>query len=279
MSSVQQQLAELAGWPDAVIDLPRGALLISALIQPGLDTGLHRRRLESLCIAAETCVDASAPIVARIAGLNRFLFDREGFHGNRDDYHDPRNSLLDQVLERRTGIPITLSVVYQELANRLGLHARGVGFPGHFLVSVGEGRERILVDPFDEGRVLVESDLDGLLDQVYGEGVLRVGANPRLLRAATRRETLVRMLANLKGIYARNKDLEHVLTVSDALLRLQPDSEDALRERGLIYRELGHLPAALADLSRYVEVASDAQEIARIAPLLAELRSASMRVH
>ncbi len=279
MRSPQRQLTELAGLPDAAIDLPRGALLISALLQPGLDPELHLRRLESLCIAAVASVARDAPLPERIRALNRFLFVEEGFSGNQEDFYDPRNSFLDQVLERRVGIPITLSLLYVEVARQVGIPAFGVGFPGHYLVRVGEGGATLVLDPFARGLSLGEEDLDQRLADLYGEGALTIRANPALLRAATRRETLVRMLANLKAIYAREGDLQQALIAVNAILTLTPDSADDVRDRGLIYRELGYAPAALEDLRRYGALSDNAEEIAALAPILSELETGSVRVH
>jgi regulator of sirC expression with transglutaminase-like and TPR domain len=279
MPSLQRQFIELAGLPDAAIDLPRGALLISALLQPGLDPELYLRRLESLSIAAVASVPRDAPLPARILALNRFLFDEEGFSGNLDDYYDPRNSFLDQVLERRTGIPITLSLLFVEVARQVGIPAFGVGFPGHFLVRVGKGGSTLVLDPFARGRSLGEEELDRRLADVYGEGALTIRTNPAVLRAATRREILVRMLANLKAIYTRQGDLQRALVTVDAILTLTPDSADDLRDRGLMYRELGYLPAALADLRRFGALSDDGESIAALGPILAELEAGSVRVH
>lgn len=279
MQDPRNPLAALAELPDGAIDLPRAALLISALLKPGLDTDLYLRRLESLSIAAAASVVRAAPLGERIQSLNRFLYDQEGFTGNLDDFYDPRNSFLDQVLERRTGIPITLALVYVEVARAVGIPAFGVGFPGHFLVRVGAGDSTLVLDPFDHGRSLGESDLDQRLADVYGEGALTLRANPAVLRAATRREILVRMLANLKGIYAKNGEVEQALIAVDAVLALAPDSAQDLRDRGLLYRELGHAPAALADLRRFTQVSDNGEEIAAIEAIIDELESGSVRLH
>ncbi len=279
MRNAQTQLAELALLPDAAIDLPRGALLISGLLQPDLDPELHLRRLESLSIAAVSSVPRDAFLTDRITALNRFVYDQEGFTGNLDDYYDPRNSFLDQVLERRTGISITLALVYVELARQVGIPAFGVGFPGHFLVRVGEGGTTLVLDPFAHGVSLGEEELDQRLVDVYGEGAPTVRTNPAVLRAATRRETLVRMLANLKTIYARGGNLEQALIAVNGILTLTPDSADDLRDRGLLYRELGYAPAAAADLRRYTQVSDNGEEIAAIEPIIAELEAGSVRLH
>jgi regulator of sirC expression with transglutaminase-like and TPR domain len=278
-NKAQTHLAELARLPDAAIDLPRGALLISGLLQPELDPDLHLRRLESLAIAAVSSVTRDAPLTHRIAALNRFIYDQEGFTGNLADYYDPRNSFLDQVLERRTGIPITLALIYVELARQVGIPAFGVGFPGHFLVRVGQGGSTLVLDPFDHGTSLGEEDLDQRLADVYGEGAITVRANPAVLRAATRRETLVRMLANLKAIYSQAGDLEQALIAVNGILTLTPDSAADLRDRGMLYRELGYAPAAAADLRRYTEVSDDGEGIAAVQPIIAELEAGSVRLH
>lgn len=279
MADAQQAFRDLARLPDAAIDLPRGALLISAMLQPELDPELHLRRLESLTIAAVSSVDRAAPLTDRITALNRFLYLEEGFSGNLDDYYDPKNSFLDQVLERRTGIPISLAVIYIEVARQVGIPAFGVGFPGHYLVRVGEGDHTLVLDPFAHGASLGEDELDQRLAEVYGEGALTIRANPALLRAATRRETLVRMLANLKAIYVRNGDMERALIAVDGILTLTPDSADDLRDRGLIYREMGYTPAAAADLRRFVQVSDSGEDIAAMQPILDELESGSLRLH
>jgi regulator of sirC expression with transglutaminase-like and TPR domain len=279
MASAQEQLAELGRLPDSAIDLPRGALLASALLQPDLDPELHLRRLEGLAGAAAASVTPNLPLLERVGLLNRFFFDQEGFEGNRAHYYDPRNSFLDQVLERRTGIPITLALLYVELAGRLGIPARGVAFPGHFLVRVGEGTSALMLDPFDRGAALDEPELDRRLAEVLGTGALGVRAHPAVLRAATRRETLVRILANLKAIYLGDRDLGRALSAVAGILALDPDSPRDLRDRGLIYRGLGCLPAALADLRRYAALCDDGEELAALAPAIAELESAPLRLH
>lgn len=279
MEQVKAQLSRMAGLPDPAIDLSRGALLISALHQPGLDVDLHLRRLESLGIAAVSSVPREGDLAARVAALNRFLFDLEGFAGNRDHYYDPRNSYLDQVLERRVGLPITLSLVYVEMARHVGIPAYGIGFPGRFLVGVGDQSGTLVLDAFAGGRILDEPAIDALLAEVFGAGAVTVGAHPSLLRAATNREILVRMLGNLKAVFMREGALDQALIAVDATLVLLPDSADDLRDRGLIYRELGHVPAAIEDLRRYTEIADDGESIAAVTSVLAELAQRSTRLH
>ena len=279
MDPTLADLASLAERPDALIDLGLGALLISALFQPGLDQRRYLRRLDDLAGIASERVPAQAPMAARIAAFNRFLFVDEGFAGNVADYDDPRNSFLDQVLERRLGIPISLSVLYVEVARRIALPAMGIGFPGHFIVRVGLGAEARLLDPFAGGVPLDTAELDRRLAALYGKGALTVAANPALLRPARHREILVRMLRNLKSVYLNREDIHRALTAVSAILTLAPDLAEDLRDRGLIYRKLGHVTAALADLRRFAQVADDAEAIAAVTPIIEDMEGRRPRLH
>ncbi len=279
MDSTLADLAELAKRPDDLVDIGQGALLISALFQPGLDQRRNLRRLDDLAGLAAKRVPADAPTPQRISAFHRFLFVDKGFAGNEGDYEDPRNSFLDQVMERRLGIPIALSVLYFEIARRIALPAKGIGFPGHFIVKVGLGAEGRLVDPFAGGALLDTAELDRRLAALYGEGALTVAANPTLLRPATHREILVRMLRNLKSVYLRREEMSQALTAVSAILTLAPDMPEDLRDRGLIYRELGYAPAALDDLRRFAQVSDDAEQIAALAPVIEELQGQGLRLH
>ncbi|MFQ5920120.1 MAG: SirB1 family protein [Thermoplasmata archaeon] len=193
--------------------------------------------------------------------LNRYLFDDFGLRGNEDDYYDPRNSFLGEVLGRKTGLPITLSLVYIEAGRRAGLRLAGVGFPGHFLVRFeSEGGPRF-VDPFHAGRVLEEEDLKGLLRERSGQ---EIPLDPAFLRPASEREILTRMLHNLKGLYMTSEEFEKLLQVLDLLLLLDPQTSLDLRDRGLVHYELGEFPKARNDLLAYLELdpsAGDAEVI------------------
>src|SRR5262249_8416488 len=154
---------------------------------------------------------------------------QEGFRANRTNYYDPRNSFLNDVLERKKGIPITLSVVYLEVARRAGLELRGVGFPGHFLVKCAEGEEEIVIDPFDKGEVRTVEDLQMLLDGLYGG---KVALRPEFLAPVTHRQIVQRMLNNLKGIYLSEENLLKALSAAERLVILQPSSAPEIRDRG-----------------------------------------------
>lgn len=278
-SDPQAELARMAAQPDDAIDLAVGALAISRLFQPALAVADGRHELDALADAARARMPEDAELLDRVADLNAFLFDELGFSGNQDDFYDPRNSFLDQVLARRVGIPLTLSLIYVEVAARLGLPAFGVGFPAHFLVRVGRGETALMLDAYAGGVALPEDELDRRLADVYGEGMFTIRSNPSLLRPASKREILVRMLRNLIGIYRSRGDAAPLLDALNALLTLAPDMPDELQARGLLYRELGYAPAALVDLRRFSELSDDAEQIAAVAPMIAELESQPVRLH
>lgn len=267
------QFAAIAAAPDREIDLPEAALWIAAEEYPALDVAAYLGRLEGLAEAAAARLRGARSEEERVEGLNRFLFEEQSFRGNRADYYDPRNSFLNDVLDRRAGIPITLSLVWLALARALGLDARGIGFPGHFLVKA-TGPPEILVDPF-EGRTLSLADCAARL-AAAGAGT---APDPRPhLRAASPREILARLLGNLKLIYAGRGDVERTLACCDRILLLQPDAPHELRDRGLLYAQLDYRAAALADLERYLELAPADEDADAARTRCAALR-AGFQVH
>jgi len=235
------------------IDLAEAALWIAAEEYPDLDVAAYLARLDALAEQAAPALRAAGNLAARIEALNRFLFQEQGFAGNREEYDDLRNSYLNEVLDRRRGIPITLSLVYVEVARRLGLRAFGISFPGHFLAKVVGGEETV-VDAFF-GRVLSRRECQERLEAVVASPV---ELRPELhLRAATPRETLVRMLANLKHAGIRSGDTLRALGASERILLVEPGAVSELRERGLLYERLECYAAALADLRSFLERAPE----------------------
>ncbi|NBC13346.1 MAG: tetratricopeptide repeat protein [Gammaproteobacteria bacterium] len=279
MADAQQTFAALGRCPDDTIDLAHGALAVSQLFQRQVDIPAAVGELDLLAAAARSRWPTDADLMRQVQALNDLLFDELGFAGERDDFYDPRNSFLDQVLARRRGIPISLSVLYCEVARRLGLPAYGVSFPAHFLVRVGRGNSALMLDVYAGGIALPESELDRRLAEVYGEGAASIRAYPSLLRPAARREILVRMLRNLAGIYTQRQDDGNQLEALTAMLSLLPDLPDALQQRGMLLHKLGHAPAALADLRRFAEVSDDAEQIAAVTPVIEALAGQSLRLH
>jgi regulator of sirC expression with transglutaminase-like and TPR domain len=186
----------------------------------------------------------------RVAALNRFLYEEQGFHGNRSDYYDARNSFLNEVIERRTGIPITLAVIYLAVGTRAGLPLHGVGFPGHFLVKC-EAADEIVIDPF-EGRVVSRDECEARWRATLGEDT---PFDARSLEAAAPRPTLARLIGNLKQVFLAQQDWPRALACVERILVLAPDAPLELRDRGLLYARLECFSAAAADLQRFLELA------------------------
>lgn len=254
MTDPRERFAALARFPGDRIDLAEAALWVAAEEYETLDVSAYLERLDALAGDAAKCVRARGTPAERIADLNEYLFRERGFTGNREHYEDPRNSFLNEVLDRRRGLPITLSIVYLEVAGRLGLSVHGVGFPGHFLVKL-EGSPEIVVDAFF-GRVLSAEDCAERLRVVLGPEAELV---PEFhLRAATRKEIIARLLTNLKQLYARSGDWVRSLACCDRILLLVPDAAAEFRDRGLVYEQLACFTAAAADLERALELTPDA---------------------
>jgi len=267
MSEARQQFAAAVSRPDDRIDLAEAALLIAREEYPELEVGAYLRRLDELAATARPSVNPDSPAAEQVAQLNRFMFVERGFAGNRDNYYDPRNSYLNEVLDRRTGIPISLSLVYAEVAQRLDLPVYGVSFPGHFLVKY-VGTSEIIVDPFF-GMVITRQECWQRLHGIYGS---KARLEPRMLRPASHREILVRLLSNLKQIYVDTADFDRALACVDRILLLQPDDARELRDRGILYQRLECYAAALRDFERYLRLAPDDKAAALIREGLPDLR-------
>jgi regulator of sirC expression with transglutaminase-like and TPR domain len=251
--------------------LGEAALWIAAEAYPGLDVGRWLGRLEALGRAAAERVTPELDVERAAAAVARLLFEEEGLRGNADDYYDPRNSFLNHVLERRLGIPITLSVVYLAVAGSAGLHAEGVGLPGHFVVrAVRAGRARLL-DPFHGGAFLDEAACAALVARMRPDA----GAfDPRWLAPVGTRQVLVRMLANLKAVHAARGEWRAALAAVERILLLVPDAAEELRDRGTIHATLGHGPAALRDWTAYLERAPGAADAGPVRERVRALRRA-----
>lgn len=256
--------------PDAELSMARAALLVAQEEYPQIPVELYLARLDQMAEEVkDRLADETAPTVV-LEELVDMLYVRRHFTGNRTAYYDPRNSFLNDVLDRGTGIPLTLGMVMLEVGWRLGLPLEGVNFPSHFLVRYRGDAISLLLDPFDGGKVRFEDQAQELLDQVYG-GMVRV--QPSFLRMATKRDMLVRLLANLKGVYVNVSDHARALAVVERLLILQPESRGDLRARGLLLARLGRRGEAAEQLQAYLESAPGAGDAARIRALVEDLRT------
>lgn len=260
----------LAGTTEAR-SLAEGALWIAAEAHPGLDVPQWLGRLDALGYRAAERLTPDMDVDRAASAVARLLFEEEGFRGNGEDYYDPRNSFLNDVLERRLGIPITLSVVYVAVAARAGLDAAGVGLPGHFVVRAERhGRHRLL-DPFHGGALLDRAGCEALVARMRPGGS---PLDPRWLAPVTTRQIFVRMLSNLKAVYSTLGDWARALAASERIVLLVPDALEEVRDRGTLHARLGQGLAAVRDWETYLQGAPDASDAQQVKRRLRMLRQA-----
>jgi len=233
--------------PDADIDLARAALVIAKSEYPGLDVDLYLGKLAALADGAQS--ERPADPLGRLHRLREYLFEEQGFAGNANDYFDPRNSYLNDVLDRRLGIPITLSLVLIEAGRRLGLQMEGIGLPGHFVTGARVGGEHVLLDAFNGGTILTGEACGDLVARAVGQPI---DLTVQQFVPVSKRQFLIRMLANLKGIFWRQEAWQKVVTVIDRLLVLAPDAAGEWRDRGIAWACLGDLHRGVSDWERYL---------------------------
>ncbi len=267
---------------DASLSLVEAAAAIGQDAFPQLDTQAVLAEIDALAHRLKRRIPADAVPVQRLRWLNRFFFQELGFAGNVNDYYDPDNSYLHRVLATRRGIPITLAVLYMELATQVGLTARGVSFPGHFLIKLKMPQGEVVIDPFT-GHSLSREELDELLAPykrnrgLQGEFDAPLGL---FLQVAPARDVVARMLRNLKEIHRSSGDWARLLPVLERLVILLPQAWEERRDRGLTYAELDRPDAAVNDLVDYLEHAGNAQDRSAIVARLAQLRRGGVpRLH
>ena len=260
-----------AAQPDHELDLLTGALLIARDAYPGLDWNQQLGELSALSEPLLRLGLSHLPARAQARALADHLALRCGFRGNTEDYYDPRNSFLNDVLALRRGIPISLSVLYVEVSRRAGVRASGVGFPGHFLVRLDDGASPIVIDPFNGGEVLDETALSAHLKRSN----YRQPFSREMLAPTPVRHVIARMLMNLRGIYASRADYPRLLLVIDRFLDLMPESTEELRDRGYLHARLGAAEAAVADLEAYVDRLPHAGDVAEVRQAILKLRGRS----
>jgi len=231
-----EQFAELVSREQ--FDLAQASLMLAQDVYPDIDVSAYLGRLDDIAAAIRPRLAGDAFAEQKVLALNRYLFNEMRFNGNIDDYYDPRNSYLNEVIERRTGIPITLSIVYLEVGRRLGLNLKGISFPGHFLVKLSVKRGQLVLDPFLAGEAQSESDLRERLAKVLPSAMAQKASLDQYLEAATPRQIVARVLRNLKNIYAQDGKLENALAVMNRMLLVVPESAEELRDRGMLYQQL-----------------------------------------
>jgi regulator of sirC expression with transglutaminase-like and TPR domain len=261
--------AHLVRQPETAIDLAEATLLIAKEEYPDLDLAAYLARLEDMGAEVRRLAGPIQDPHVLIAELSEYLFQRLGFRGNAHHYYDPKNSFLNEVLDRRIGIPITLSAVYLEVGRRIGLRLHGVGMPGHFLVKYVGPDEEIVIDPFGGGRIVSSVDCQRILDQVF-DGKRRF--EPTMLAIVGTRQILTRMLTNLKAIYFNDEEYGKALSIVERLVILHPQDACEIRDRGLLSCQLRRYADAIADLERYLRLAPEANDAETIREHLRTLR-------
>jgi len=267
-----QEWRRIARMRDEDVSLAEGALWIAAGEYPGLAVDDYLARLHEMATRLRGRLRADVATAEKLMALNHYLFDELGFSGNGENYYDPRNSFLNDVLERRLGIPITLGVIYIEIGRRIGIGLHGVSFPGHFLVKCALRDGIVILDPYSNGVSLGVDELQQRLRAAGGAGEVDDALLGQLLGAASNKEVLARMLRNLKGIYLRQDDWLRALSSSERLIALLPDEAgEECRDRGGIYLKLECFRAAMGDFHTYLKQCPGAADVEDIRARIAEL--------
>jgi regulator of sirC expression with transglutaminase-like and TPR domain len=266
----RQRFVEIARRPDERLDLVEGSLVIALEDDPSIDIDGYLERVGEWSGAVRERLEGSREVDRIVDAINRLLFDEEGFHGEDEDYYDPRSALLSETLDKHAGLPISLSVLYIEVARRVGADVSGVSLPGRFLVKFSGAFGMVVVDPFDNGRVLTTLELQRLLDDVYGGGVR---LREHHLRSFSPKEILARELAHLKAAYLAQHDLPHAAASIDRLLILDGNDPFEVRDRANVAVQMHAYAEAVASLERYLALVPHADDTARIREQIAWLRA------
>jgi len=243
--------------PESSVNLGEGALLIAEDAYPGLDVDAYLQRIDEIAEPAREKVRADSSLLEMVQTLNGHLFGELGFQGNAQDYYDPRNSYLNEVLDRRLGIPISLSVLYMEVARRVGLTVVGIGLPGHFIVEARRDTSSLLLDPFSGGEPLTLEDCERLVQDVYGDSV---AFSEDLLAPLRKRQILTRMLNNLKKSYLTADEPARAWPIVEKMVFLDPENAVDRRDRGLLAHRLNQFGLARSDLRFYLDRRPDAPD-------------------
>jgi regulator of sirC expression with transglutaminase-like and TPR domain len=291
VSAALEVFAEQVRREDDRIELARACLQIAEDAYPGLDVDGYVGEIERFAGRLRARIEPGAGAEDRVIALNEFLFSDLGFIGNVDNYYDPRNSYLNEVIDRRRGIPITLSVLYMEIGRRIELPLEGVSFPGHFLVRLPLRGGTLVLDPFAGGapqsagelrerlrRVIPRASDEAPRDSFGGVPVAELPLET-FLEPASNRQILARLLRNLKGVYREKDRPERLLEVLNRMIIVAPDAAGELRDRGYVYHRLECWRPALQDLARYLERAPEAADLEEVRARVAELAQRCARLN
>lgn len=265
--------------PDEHIDLVPAAMLVARDEYPALDLRHYGAMFDAHTAAIRSQLSEKADAQQRLITLSRYLFEEVGFSGNHDAFYDPRNSYLNDVLDRRLGIPLSLALIQMELARRLGVPLEGVSFPGHFLVRLQVDGGLLVLDPYHRGRSIDVEELRERASPHVGDADIDDQQLFLMLAPASNRAIVMRMLRNLKNLYQEQGDVERALRCADRLVRLVPQHAESLRDRGMLYHHLGHLTAARDDLTGYLTMSPQADDMEMVRALLIDGGRSTSRLH
>lgn len=276
LKAIRDQFAQLVKKPEDRIDLVEAALLIARTAYPEMKSPEYTRLLEAWAgrLRRQTSPYSSAGDVLR--ELNRMMFEEEGFKGDADNYYDPQNSFLNRVLERKKGIPITLSLVYSEVGRLAGFPVHGIALPGHFIVGLFHEAGILYIDPFNQGEVLAERECRKMIEVRFGR---EAAADAGWRKPAGKKTILKRMLRNLKAIYHHSGHDLQTLEMIQWILAIDPDAAAELKQRGLLYEAMGNFASAVLDFKHYLEAAPSAEDEQIIKRKITLLDGSRRKIH
>jgi len=260
-------------------NLAEASLMLAQDVYPRIEISAYLERLDDIAAAIRGRLARDAFAEQKVLALNYYLFNDMRFSGNVEDYYDPRNSYLNEVIERRTGIPITLSILYLEVGRRIGLNLKGVSFPGHFLVKLDVRKGQLVLDPFTGGEAQSEAGLRQRLAKVLPSRQAESTSLDPYLEAVTPRDIVARVLRNLKSIYVQSGKLENALAVMQRMLLVVPESAEELRDRGLLYQQMECFRPALSDLQNYLRRRPEAPDAVEVHGKVVELKQACAKLN
>lgn len=277
-SVILEKFADIVSTPDEKISLVEAALLIACNEYPELDVSDYLQRFNHMTDELHERVIGCRSTEDIVLALNEYLFDELAFTGNLSNFNDPKNSFLNDVLDRKLGIPISLSVIYIELGRRIGLSVSGVSFPGHFLVKISMTEGELVIDPFSKGVSLGEKELEERLEQISksqkGNWTLS-----EMLKPASNKQILSRMLRNLKNIYLETEAYERALDMVNFALLIFPGEAAEIRDRAFIYDQMNCYRAAIEDYQDYLMLTPAGGDTVYVKTRLAELKHSARRLH
>ncbi|NJN10118.1 MAG: tetratricopeptide repeat protein [Richelia sp. RM2_1_2] len=268
LSSARQYFSDEIQQPDEYIDLTKAALYIAQEEYSNLYIEEYINAIETMAIELQERLPLDNYPLKIIQCINKYLYEDLCFTGNKQNYYDPRNSFLNDVIERRVGIPITLALLYIEVSRRIDFPMVGIGMPGHFLIRPDIPEIEIFVDAFNNGEVLFPQDCQERLSQIYQQNVT---LKPEFLAPVTKKQFLARILTNLKYIYIKQQELEKALLCVERILLLFSGAVLEIRDRGLLCYQTGRFNQASVDLQAYLLQVPDAQDASTIRRLLAQM--------